>query len=448
MARFRSRRAAVVLGLVLALLVAGGASAWYVVQRGNRDVHRGADLPFSDVATDTFPTVPTAPTTTAPSTAASTTAASTTAPSTTATTASSTVQAPPPSTPWAMWGFDPQHTRFNPEATQRPPFGSAWKVSFGDLVEFPPVADDDGVYVETNRGLLVALDPETGRIRWRHRVASGSNVLASSPAMDAQRLYVTSLSGHVECVLRATGEPCWKLELGSRTESSPILVDGTVYFGAEAGDLYAVDAATGKVRWKAHADGALKASPAYDAGRLYIGGYDGHVYAFDAATGKRIWSTGSIGRLGGFQAGRFYSTPAVAYGRVYLGSQDDRVYSLVAETGQIAWTFSTGGWIYSGPAVAYRTVFIGSYDHRLYALDARTGERRWSFDTGGPISGAPTVVNGVVYISAFDRGTFGLDAATGKVLYQVRDGRYSPIVATRDAVYLAGSTAVYRLNGS
>ncbi|MGH2997393.1 MAG: PQQ-binding-like beta-propeller repeat protein, partial [Gaiellaceae bacterium] len=99
-------------------------------------------------------------------------------------------------------------------------------------------------------------------------------------------------------------------------------------------------------------------------------------------------------------------------------------------------------------------VYVGSYDGKLYALDAATGDVRWTFQSPSAIHGAPTVMGGLVYFSSCGtcgrrnsrstkqgrRGTFAVDARTGKLGWKYPDGRYSPIVADGERVYLTGHT--------
>ena len=254
---------------------------------------------------------------------------------------------------WDGWGFDAGHRRHNPQARQRPPFVQVWGAGLDSLAEFPPVADDEGVYIETASGSVIALGTDSGRRRWTRHVAPP---LATSPALDDRRVYVSSLGGVVLALRRSDGRHVWRYRVGARTESSPLLVDGTLYFGAEDGSLTALDARNGHVRWRVHVGGPLKGSPAYSGGLLVVGSYDGHVYGYNARTGTRRWKTAGLGSYGGLRQGHFYSTPTIAYGRVYIGSTDGRVYSLVASTGEIAWTSGTGGYVYAGPAVVHQMV--------------------------------------------------------------------------------------------
>ena len=67
----------------------------------------------------------------------------------------------------------------------------------------------------------------------------------------------------------------------------------------------------------------------------------------------------------------------------------------------------------------------------------------WEFDAGGPISGAPTVLGGAVYFSTLEEETFALDAETGKKIWSFKDGKYSPVVADEDRLYVVGYKHIY-----
>ena len=137
------------------------------------------------------------------------------------------------------------------------------------------------------------------------------------------------------------------------------------------------------------------------------------------------------------------STPAVGYGRVYIGSTDGKVYSFGAASGKLRWSHGTGGYVYSSPAVWNRRVYAGSYDHTFYCLDAATGDVRWQFHANGPISGSPTILGRVVYFATLSGRTYGLNAVTGRQVWTFPDGKYSPVVADSERLYLVGYAKVY-----
>ena len=128
-------------------------------------------------------------------------------------------------------------------------------------------------------------------------------------------------------------------------------------------------------------------------------------------------------------------------------------------SGRLLWASNAGSYVYSAPAIWRKTVYVGSYDGYFYAFDAATGARRWRTRIGASIHGAPTVLDGLVYFStcgtcgqrgsrgaAFGpRATYALDARTGRRVWRFFAGHYSPVVADREHVYVAGSTRVYAL---
>ena len=88
-------------------------------------------------------------------------------------------------------------------------------------------------------------------------------------------------------------------------------------------------------------------------------------------------------------------------------------------------------------------ILIGSYSGRFYSFDAATGDVQWQFKANGPISGSATVLHGIVYFATLKRRTYALNAKTGHLLWSYPDGKYSPVVADDERLYLVGYTRVY-----
>ncbi len=82
------------------------------------------------------------------------------------------VQVPANSTS-AMFGFDLQHTHFNPfehilSAINVSHLVSYWKVSTRSYILSSPAVAKGVVYIGSNDGLLYALDAKTGKTLWLH----------------------------------------------------------------------------------------------------------------------------------------------------------------------------------------------------------------------------------------------------------------------------------------
>jgi len=413
------------------LLVAGGVAAWLWYQHAteNREVRGSSTVEF----------VPTEPVT----------------------------EERPPAVvrrlPWPTYGYDARRTHLSP-FPHRPPYRRVWMARTGHYLEFPPTIGYGLVYVSNLTGRFMALDPETGKRVWHKRVPYCS---AASPTLGLGLVFASfvpqpcnygprSREGAVMAVTAKKGKLVWSRAIAS--ESTPLVVGRLVYVGGWDHRVYALYARTGRVAWSFRTDGEINSSPAHANGTIYIGNNAGSLYALDSRTGRLRWRARSFSRFG---HGReyFYATPTVAYGRVYASNTDGTVYAYGAATGHLLWAKHAGTYVYTAPAVWRRRVYVGTYDGRFYALDAATGDVHWVWNAPGSIHGAPTVMAGLVYFATCGtcgqrgsryakrgpRDTFALDALTGKHVWTFPDGHYSPVVADRARVYVAGSTRVYAL---
>lgn len=403
------------IALAVLLLLAVGAGAAFVIHRQHqaRDVRGSSTVEF--VPTETVPAKP-----------------------------------KEPGVAWPTYGHDSERLRFANGVALAPPFRRVWTFRARSLIEFPPAVAYGRIFFANNSGVLFAVGAHNGKRAWKY--VSG-RCQAASPAVDEHLVYAAFLNkppcnakkvrdGELVALTAGSGRVVWRAKIGP-SESSPVVEGGLVYVGDWLGRVRAFDIKTGKQRWSFKTGGRVKDAVAISGGRAYVGSYDHHVYALNARTGKLIWKAEAQQRLG--HRGSFYSTPAVAYGRVYVGATDGKVYSFGAGTGKVRWSQSTGGYVYASPAVWRDRVFTGSYSGRFFSFDAATGDVQWKFKANGPISGSATVVAGRVYFSTLKRRTYALDARTGRQVWTFPDGKYTPVVADAQRIYLTGYARVYGL---
>jgi outer membrane protein assembly factor BamB len=372
--------------------------------------------------------------------------------------------APPPKTKqaestgldWPLYGYGAQRTRYMPNAHVRPPYRRIWRFRGSSLIEFQPVLAKGLLFMLENNGIAVAINAQTGKIRWRRSVGA---LAASSPAWSGGRVYAignkagsagiaSAGPGKLWCLDAKTGRVIWAAGLGSASESSPLIAGGRVYLGSQDGTVYALRASDGRTIWRHQASGAVKAGLALSQGRLYFGDYSGEMTALRASNGSVIWRTGTSGRSFG-RSGTFYATPAIAFGRVYAGNTDGFIYSFASSNGQLAWSHATGGYVYSAPAVAALpgmrpAIFAGSYSGQFLALDARSGSVIWSYSAGGTISGAPSLIGDIVYFSTLSqRTTTGLNARSGHMVWKLNRGAFNPAISDGKRLYITGYNSLY-----
>ena len=387
------------------------------------------------------------------------------APETTTSTA-----AAPVAQDWPTYGFDNARTRWNPDLRHKPPFATQWTFHAQSLLEFPPSVADGMLYVGQLRGRFFAVDTDTGAIRWRKSMHHCS---AASPAIADGVVYASFLAeypcpkgelgtgGFVVAWDAKTGERKWLANLPP-VESSPLVQDGTVYVGAWDNRVYALDAATGVVKWSTPTDAQIVSSASWVDGSvaggspaIVIGTNGGSLYELDAATGAIRWKAQSNSVLG---SGReyFYATPTVAYGRVFIGNTDGWVYAYGAQSGKLIWARHAGSYVYTGLVAAGEVIYAGTYDGRVIAYDAATGGELWSIDAPGAVHGAMVLMDGLLYFSTCSGcgqngvrtskhgpdGIHAVDISTHQIVWNDPDGKYSPLVADADHVYLVGEGTI------
>jgi serine/threonine protein kinase len=242
------------------------------------------------------------------------------------------------STAVAMFGFNAQHTRFNP---------------------------DEHILSPTNVSRLVQYWAAT----------PGMGATGSSPAVVNGIVYIV-FGDSLYAFQDTTGKSLWTAPTTRNPVScSPAVAGGIVYMSADPfpGSLYAFNAKTGASLWTASiGDDIGPSSPTVANGIVYVQSNPrtGTLYAFNAKTGASLWTASTTKGLD--FGSDISSSPAVANGVVYVGSGDHKLYAFDATNGKILWTTSTAIGTYPGigPSsftVANGVIYVGSGD-KLYAF--------------------------------------------------------------------------------
>jgi outer membrane protein assembly factor BamB len=196
---------------------------------------------------------------------------------------------------WPMLGHDPARSGATSDEV-RPPFARKWYRAFPDegiMAGVQPVVADGLVLVGTLRGVLHAIDADTGAEKWSFR--AGGAILHTCAAGEGN-VFFGAADGKVYAVALDGGNPAWTAQTGAAVWNAPAVHDGVVYAGSRDGKLYAITAKDGTVKWSIPTGGPLLNSPAIDekAGRIYIASEDMHAYAFAFADGKPLWKSDKL----------------------------------------------------------------------------------------------------------------------------------------------------------
>jgi len=328
--------------------------------------------------------------------------------------------------PDVMFGFDAQHTRFNPYEKKLSPANVsrltiAWhSQGIGGNDFSSPAVSGGMVYVGSFDGRLYAFDAATGKTRWisdPYRAVAATGSVDSTPAVVNGVVYVCLQDRKLHAFAADTGTFKWVAPVDNTLSSSPTVFNGVVY-ASSSDSVYALNAENGKTLWiSSPADSTSYSSPAVANGLIYISTIGnspetGQVYSFDAASGKTRWNSGpiQIGIDGN-------SSPTVANGKVYIGAGNGGVAAFDAFTGHYLWvTTESGGTTGFSPAVANGLVYASN--DRISAFEEPTGNRRWVSDAIGAYTvDSPLVANGVIYAGSGNGRIYALNADTGSILW-------------------------------
>ena len=339
-----------------------------------------------------------------------------------------------PDLQWPFYGATEARTQAQPHLRLRPPFRLIWSRGLGHLIEFPAVVWNGFAYIGNQASTVQALSMRSGKLAWAH-ATPGAPRMASSPAVDGDRIVYHTMSGRVYVLDRFSGRPEWSWSAGSAIESSPVVVDGVDYFGTASGQTYALDLRRHRLRWSRSLGAKITSSAAISDGKLFIGDYAGRLWALSRATGGTRW----VGQVNG----RIYGTPAVANGRVFVPSSTGDSLTAFSTSGRYLWRDLAGYYVYSSPAAADGVVCFGSYDGWFYGASAATGRILWRVPTGGAISGAAVIVDGVAYAGSFSHRIFGVDVRTGRRVLTFAHGDYVPVSGNGMRLLLHGFSRLY-----
>ena len=137
-------------------------------------------------------------------------------------------------------------------------------------------------------GQLMKLDPRrpseplVWSIEAREIGFEGAGGSWSTPALYADLVIFTTAAGRVLAVERETGEVRWERRVGAPSIGSPVVVDGVLIQGDCLGDLWAWDVsdptADPVLLWRLHFSDCIESTPAVWRGWIYLGTRQGYLY--------------------------------------------------------------------------------------------------------------------------------------------------------------------------
>jgi hypothetical protein len=279
------------------------------------------------------------------------------------------------------------------------PLDPRWSMPF----DTPPVAaagfDATTAYVPLKGGQLVAVDLDSGVVRWRLDVAT-----PFTPAT-GDGLVFTTAEAAIEARDALTGATRWRTPLPGGA-AVPLYWDtGWLLASTPNGDLAAFRATDGSLVWRQALGAPLAAAPAPALDRLFLPLADHRLVAVLLTTGEPVWSRTLKSRITGLLA---------LEEQLVFGTTGRDVAAVNVSDGRQRWTWHVGGDVSGLPSADDKRIYFAARDNVLRAVDRKTGNLRWSASLPARPSGGPLPLPDTVFMPLVSSAIAGFDLESGK----------------------------------
>jgi outer membrane protein assembly factor BamB len=274
--------------------------------------------------------------------------------------------------------------------------------------------------------------PATLRSLWSTRLAGGAGD-GFQPTIVQGRVWVASERGELLCVELETGRIIARTELGKAIATGVAADARTVVVGTRDGELVALDD-QGQPRWRAPVGSEIVTVPALGEGVVVVRAADNRVWAWDAGDGQRRWT---FQRQMPTLVLRQTGTAAVGSDAILMGLPGGRLVSLSARTGALRWEAAVSNPrgsneieriadVVGAPVIAGRDVCAASFNGRLGCFDLTSGRALWARDLSA--SQAPAT-DGTLVVAVDTQGVIQAFSRSGASLWKNEAFRYRRLSA-------------------
>lgn len=223
--------------------------------------------------------------------------------------------------------------------------------SNGDWIRATPACDGESLFVAGMRDVLVCLEAQTGRERWRFDFVKRLEApvpdfgFVCSPLVDAEAVYVQAGASFVKLNKR-TGDILWRTlrdagGMWGSVFSSPVFATlaGKHQLVVQTREkLAGVDPADGTVLWEQPVEafrGMNILTPVVQADTLFTSTYGGKTIGYKVTQADGRFTVAEAWR---HKAQGYMSTPVVIDGVAYTHLKSQRVMAIEVATGREWWT--------------------------------------------------------------------------------------------------------------
>jgi outer membrane protein assembly factor BamB len=350
----------------------------------------------------------------------------------------------------------------------RQDFGALWTAKTHDQLLTAPVIAGDLLIAGTYNNSVAAFARQGGAATWS--LPQDAYIFALALSEDGTLYACEGLHQTTAAALSAieprTGRIRWRRQFLGHLEEPPALDPHgpMLWQGAGPGGLWALNARNGGVYWH-RALGHIDAQPLLEKGVIYAPFQPDEkkeetaFYALDARSGETLWQVTMPGQPWGgpvLDKTRRVIFTTTGKGQIGVARPDDKGWAEAVTTdGRLLWQTALADMpLQPGAYVADQDLIVYTLKNGgIVALRAADGSRAWQAQAGSSFQSPAALITGsgrpMIAAVSYD-GIFTLrDAATGGEIFRAPAGLHSNAapVADGDIVYVTGAYEITAFAG-
>ena len=266
-----------------------------------------------------------------------------------------------------------------------------WDRRVSGTIRSSPLLTDKRVYVATEEspsGRVYALELRNGKTVWDTKTGG----VAAAMVLTQDGLFAGSEFGVLMALDPDTGGIRWRRRLSGSVHAAPVPTAAGLVIATTADSVYLVDPATGAIKRRAPTPGTVLGTPATDGAHVFLATVTGTLESLDAATLDTVW-TRNVG-------GGVYGAPAIARDTLFVLTRTGRLVRVPLAAPASARGVELDLVSVAGPTPLANGVVVADVGGVIRCVDPGTGTERWRVTVSGPVEQPALVWDGRLILIA------------------------------------------------
>ncbi len=255
----------------------------------------------------------------------------------------------------------------------------------------PPAVGKERLFILGRDGQITCLD-KNGKVHWKSKIEGHT---PASLSQDQHGVYVGTQEGIVLALNPDSGEMLWQLAAGGAVMSEALVWEGKIVFASQDGNIYILSP-RGRVRNVVKVGSPILVRPHIDNNsRIYVGTEDSVFHCFDLRRQTRMWKI----QLGG----RILAPPLADERHVFFAASNCVLFCLDKRSGEIQWWRALPSLSRYDLEFSDGKIIVSSSSPTLICLDRKSGEEAGSYDAGSELRSNPLWLDPYLVATLYDQ---------------------------------------------